>query len=143
MANIAPSKTKYRKVQKGRIRGIAKRGNFLAFGEYGIQVLGRGLLTAEQLEAARVAINRHLKRKGKLWMRVFPQKPVTKKPAETRMGRGKGPVEFWAAVVKPGAIIFEVAGVPGSLARQAMALADAKLPIPCRFISREELDLYN
>jgi large subunit ribosomal protein L16 len=143
MANLAPSKTKYRKIQKGRIRGIAKRGNTIAFGEFAIQVLGRGLLTAQQLEAARVAINRHLKRKGKLWMRVFPQKPVTKKPAETRMGRGKGPVEFWAAVVKPGAIIFEVAGVPGSLAREAMSLADAKLPIPCRFISREELDLYN
>jgi len=143
MANIAPARTKYRKVQKGRIRGVAKGGDKLAFGDFAIQSLARGLVTSAQLEAARVAITRHLKRKGKVWMRVFPHKPVTKKPAETRMGRGKGPVEFWAAVAKPGVILFEIAGVSSTLAREAMSLADAKLPLRCRFLSREELDQYN
>jgi large subunit ribosomal protein L16 len=142
MANILPAKTKYRKVQKGRIRGNAKGGDYLAFGDYGIQSLTRGVLTSAQLEAARVAINRYLKRKGKMWMRVFPHKPVTKKPAETRMGRGKGPVEYWVAVIKPGVILFEVAGVPASLAREAMRLADTKLPLHCRFLNREELEKY-
>lgn len=142
MANILPAKTKYRKVQKGRNRGQAKGGATLAFGDYGIQALGRGGLTASQLEAARVAINRHLKRKGKMWMRVFPHKPVTKKPAETRMGKGKGAVEFWQAIIKPGNIIFEIAGVPAGLAREAMRLADGKMPFKCRFISREEQEQY-
>ena len=143
MANIAPARTKFRKVQKGRIYGSAKGGYELAFGDFAIQALDRGLVTASQLEAARVAITRHLKRKGKVWMRVFPHKPVTKKPAETRMGKGKGPVEFWAAVAKPGVILFEIAGVSSTLAREALALADAKLPFRCRFLSREELDQYN
>jgi large subunit ribosomal protein L16 len=142
MANIAPSRTKYRKVQKGRIRGIAKGGDTIAFGDFAIQSLTRGLVTSAQLESARVAITRHLKRKGKVWMRVFPHKPVSKKPAETRMGRGKGPVEYWAAVIKPGVILFEITGVSNSLAREAMGLADAKLPVHCRFLSREQLDQY-
>lgn len=139
MANLLPAKTKYRKVQKGRNRFRAKGGAELAFGDYGIQALERGLLTASQLEAARIAINRHLKRKGKLWMRVFPQKPVTSKPAETRMGKGKGAVEFWAALIKPGNILFEISGVSGGIAREAMRLADGKVPFLCRFVSREEL----
>lgn len=139
MANLLPAKTKFRKVQKGRNRNAAKGGAELAFGDFGIQALERGLLTAAQLEAARVAINRYLKRKGKVWMRVFPQKPVTKKPAETRMGKGKGAVEYWAAVIKPGVILFEISGVSASLAREAMRLADGKVPFGCRFISREDL----
>jgi len=141
MANLLPSKTKYRKMHKGRIRGDAKGGDYIAFGDFAIQALERGKCTASQLEAARVAINRHLKRKGKLWMRVFPQKSVTKKPAETRMGKGKGGVEYWCAVVKPGTILFEVGGVPASLAREAMRLADGKLPCSCRFLGREGVEL--
>lgn len=139
MANLLPAKTKFRKVQKGRNRHNAKGGTTLAFGDYGIQALERGLLSASQLEAARISINRHLKRKGKMWMRVFPQKPVTQKPAETRMGKGKGAVEFWAVVVRPGNILFEISGVPMGLAREAMRLADGKVPFKCRFLSREEL----
>jgi len=142
MAKQLPARTKYRKVQKGRNRGNAKGGDTLAFGDYGLQVLGRGNLTSNQLEAVRVSITRHLKRRGKVWLRVFPQKPITKKPAETRMGKGKGGVEYWAAVVKPGTIVVEIAGVPASLAREAMRLADRKLPFSCRFISREELEQY-
>ncbi len=142
MAKLLPSKTKYRKVQKGRNRGNAKGGDTLAFGDFGIQALGRGQFTASQLEAARVAINRHLKRKGKLWIRVFPQKPVTKKPAETRQGKGKGSVEYWCAIIKPGTMLFEVSGCSQSLAREAMRRADGKLPFRCRFVSREELEQY-
>lgn len=142
MAKLLPSRTKYRKVQKGRIRGNAKGGDTLAFGEYGLQALDRGRLTASQLEAARVAINRHLKRKGKMWIRVFPHKPVTKKPAETRQGKGKGSVEYWCAVIKPGVIMFELSGVPASLAREAMRLADGKIPMRCRFVSRDELEQF-
>ncbi|MDR1595546.1 MAG: 50S ribosomal protein L16 [Puniceicoccales bacterium] len=138
MSNLSPSKTKHRKVHKGRNRGVAKGSDSIAFGDFGIQAFERGRLTSSQLEAARIAINRHLKRRGKMWMRLFPQKPVTKKPAETRMGKGKGGVEFWVAIVKPGSIIFEVSGVSATLAREAMRLADGKLPVHCRFISREE-----
>lgn len=134
---LSPSRTKYRKTQKGSLAGNAKGGNTLAFGEFGIQALTRGPLTGSQIEAARVAINRHLKRKGKLWIRVFPHKPVTKKPAETRMGKGKGPVEYYVAQIKPGVILFEVAGVPATIAREALRLADTKLPFSCRFVSRE------
>lgn len=142
MANIQPARTKYRKVHKGRIRGEAKAGATLAFGDYGIQTLDRAPLTAAELEAARVAINRHLKRRGKLWMRVFPHKPVTKKPAETRMGKGKGGVEYYVAVVKPGTILFELSGVTIASAREAMALADAKLSVNTRFLAREELESF-
>ena len=142
MANIQPSRTKYRKVHKGRIRGTAQTCNSLAFGDFGIQSMDRYPMTAAQLEAARVAINRALKRKGKLWMRVFPHKPVTKKPAEVRMGSGKGSVEFYVAVIKPGTMLFECSGVPLSVAKEAMRLADTKLPVRCRFISREALETY-
>ena len=142
MANLLPAKTKYRKVHKGRIRGKAKGGATLAFGDFGLQALERGRFTAAQIEASRVAITRNQKRKGKVWMRVFPHKPVTKKPAETRMGQGKGSVAFWCAIVKPGIILFEVSGVTATIARQGMRLADAKIPFRCRFISREELEEY-
>jgi large subunit ribosomal protein L16 len=142
MANLLPAKTKYRKVHKGRNRHGAKGGADLSFGDFGIQALERGLMSSSQLEAARVAINRHLKRKGKVWMRVFPQKPVTKKPAETRMGKGKGGVEFWAVVVRPGNVLFEISGVSPTLAREAMCLADAKMSFGCRFISREEREQF-
>lgn len=134
---LQPSRTKFRRAQKGSNAGKAKRGNTIAFGEYGIQAMTRVRMTGAQIEAARVAINRHLKRKGKVWIRVFPHMPVTKKPAETRMGRGKGPVEFYVALIKPGAILFELAGVPLTVAREAMRLADTKLPCKCRFIARE------
>lgn len=134
---LAPARTKYRKTQKGSLKGNAKRGNTLAFGEFGLQSLTRGPMTGRQIEAARVTISRHLKRKGKLWIRVFPHKPVTKKPAEVRMGSGKGGVEYYVAQIKPGAVLFELSGVPLSLAKEAFCLADAKLPFHCRFIVRE------
>jgi large subunit ribosomal protein L16 len=134
---LMPSRTKYRKSQRRRNRGFAKGGDTLAFGDYGIQALGRGLLTAAQIEAARVAINRYLSRRGKVWIRVFPHKPITKKPAETRQGKGKGSVEFWAANIKPGTILFELSGVGTTAAREAMRLANGKLPIHCRFIHKD------
>jgi large subunit ribosomal protein L16 len=134
---LMPSRTKYRKTQRGRNRGNAKGGDVLSFGEFGIQVLERGLLTANQIEAARVAIQRSLNRRGKLWIRVFPHKPITKKPAETRQGKGKGSVEFYAANIKPGFMLFEVAGVSASAAREAFRLADGKMPLRCRFVSRD------
>ncbi|MDP2138989.1 MAG: 50S ribosomal protein L16 [Candidatus Didemnitutus sp.] len=139
MSTLSPSRTKYRKSFKGTRAGNAKRGNTLAFGEFGLQSLSRGPMTGRQIEAARVTIARHLKRKGKLWIRVFPHKPVTKKPAEVRMGQGKGPVEFYVAVIRPGAVLFELAGVSVTIAREAFRLADAKLPFRCRFIVRESL----
>ena len=138
MAQI-PSRTKYRKVHKGRIRGTAQTGNTIAFGEFGIQSLTRGRMTSRQIEAARVAMTRSLKRKGKVWIRVFPHKPVTKKPAETRMGKGKGSVEKWVAPVRPGLMLFEIAGCSLSAAQEALRLADTKLPFHCRFVVREEL----
>ncbi len=134
---LIPARTKYRKVHKGRIRGRAKRGDFLAFGEFGIQSLSRGKMTSNQIEASRVAITRFLKRKGKLWIRVFPQKPITKKPAETRMGKGKGGVDHWVAVVRPGTVLFELAGCSQTLAREAFSRADSKMPFRCRFIVRD------
>lgn len=139
MPKLLPSRTKYRKVQKGRLRGTAQRGATLAFGTFGIQALRCSYMSSSQIEASRVAITRHLKRKGKVWIRVFPHKPVTKKPAETRMGKGKGPVEKWVASIKPGHVLFEVAGCSATLAREALSLADAKLPFRCRFISLEEI----
>ena len=136
---LLPSRTKYRKVHKGRIYGTAQTCNTLAFGEFGIQSLTRGRMTSQQIEAARVAMTRSLKRKGKVWIRVFPHKSVTKKPAETRMGKGKGSVEYWCAVIKPGTMLFEVAGCSATAAREALRLADTKLPFHCRFVSRDEL----
>ena len=135
---LLPSRTKYRKVHKGRIYGTAQSCNALAFGDFGIQSLTRGRMTSQQIEAARVAMTRSLKRKGKVWIRVFQHKPVTKKPAETRMGKGKGSVERWVAVIKPGTMLFEVAGCSATAAREALRLADTKLPFHCRFVSREE-----
>lgn len=136
---LQPKKTKYRKQQKGRVRGKASRGYTLEFGDFGLKVLEGGWLTAQQLEAGRVAIVRTAKKGAKLWIRVFPDKPITKKPAETRMGKGKGAVEGWVAVVKPGNIIYEIAGVPEEIAREALRLAASKLPFKCKIVSREEL----
>ncbi len=129
-----PKRVKFRKVQRGRTRGVATRGNTVAFGEFGLQALEPGWITATQIEAARIAITRHVKRGGKLWIRIFPDKPVTKKPAETRMGSGKGNPEFWVAVVKPGRMLFEMAGVTEEVAREALRLAAFKLPVRTRFV---------
>ena len=135
---LAPKRIKYRKTFKGRTNGIATRGNTIAFGEYGLMCMEPGWITNRQIEAARVAMTRAMKRGGKVWIRIFPDKPVTKKPAETRMGKGKGNPEGWVAVVKPARILFEVEGVPEALARSSMALAAAKLPLKTRFMKREE-----
>jgi large subunit ribosomal protein L16 len=132
-----PKRVKYRKVHRGRRRGVASRGNQVSFGDYGLQALGPAWLSSRQIEAARRAIVRYLRRGGKLWIRVFPDHPVTARAAETRMGGGKGSVEFWAAVVRPGLMLFEVAGVDESEAREAMRLASQKLPIPTQFVRRE------
>jgi large subunit ribosomal protein L16 len=136
---LMPSKVKYRKQQRGRMRGKAYRGGSLAFGDMGLQVLEPGWITARQIEAGRVAMTRAVKRGGKIWIRVFPDKPYTKKPAETRMGKGKGNPEGWVAVVRPGRVLFEVEGVTEELARKALALAQAKLPVRTRFVRREEI----
>ena len=133
---LMPKRVKYRKQQRGRMRGKAYRGSAVTFGEFGLQALEPAWVTNRQIEAARVAITRSIKRGGKMWIRVFPDKPVTKKPAETRMGKGKGAPEFWVAVVKPGRVMFELAGVPEGLAREAMSRAQHKLPIKTKFISR-------
>jgi len=135
---LAPKRIKYRKTFKGRTTGIATRGNTIAFGEYGLMCMEPGWITSRQIEAARVAMTRAMKRGGKVWIRIFPDKPITKKPAETRMGKGKGNPEGWVAVVKPARILFEVEGVPEALARSSMALAAAKLPLKTRFMKREE-----
>lgn len=135
---LAPKRIKFRKQFKGKTRGIATRGNTVAFGEFGLMTLDPGWITSRQIEAARVAMTREMKRGGKVWIRIFPDKPVTKKPAETRMGKGKGNPEGWVAVVKPARVLFEVEGVPEVLARKAFALAAAKLPVTTRFVKREE-----
>src|SRR5499433_1150221 len=135
---LQPARTKYRKMQKGRMPGTAYRGNTLTYGEFGLMALQPGWLTSRQIEAGRVAITRHVKRGGKLWIRVFPDKPITKKPAETRMGKGKGAPEGWVAVVKPGRIIFEMEGVDYATAQRAMELAAAKLPIKTKFVTRHD-----
>jgi large subunit ribosomal protein L16 len=134
---LAPKKIKYRKRQKGRTKGAAYRGSSLSFGDFGLKALGCGWLTSRQIEAGRVALMRHIKRGGKLWIRIFPDKPVTKKPAETRMGKGKGAPEDWVAVIKPGRILYEMEGVPETIAREAFRLASHKLPIETKFITRE------
>ncbi len=135
---LAPKRIKFRKTFKGRTKGVASRGNTVAFGQFALQSLEPGWVSNRQIEASRVAMTREMKRGGKVWIRVFPDKPVTKKPAETRMGKGKGNPEGWVAVVKPGRILFEVDGVPEALAREAFALAAAKLPLKTRFVKREE-----
>jgi large subunit ribosomal protein L16 len=136
---LMPKRVKYRKQQRGRMNGKAYRGSSVAFGEFGLQALEPAWITNRQLEAARVAITRQIKRGGKVWIRVFPDKPVTKKPAETRMGKGKGAPEFWVAVVKPGRVMFELEGISKVLAKEAMKLGASKLPIRTRFIERHEL----
>ena len=136
MALLMPKRVKYRKAQRGRRRGIAWRGSTVAMGEYGLQALENAWVTNNQLEAARVALSRHVRGGGTIYLRVFPDKPVTKKPAETRMGKGKGMPEFWVAVVKRGRILFEMEGIPEGLARGAMRIAASKLPIKTRFVSR-------
>jgi large subunit ribosomal protein L16 len=133
---LMPKRVKFRKAHRGRMKGTELDGATVAFGEFGLQALGRGWITSQQIEAARRAITRFIKRGGKLWIRIFPDKPVTKKPAETRMGSGKGNPELWVAVVRPGRVLFELAGVPEGIAREAMTLAGHKLPIRTRFVQR-------
>ena len=138
---LMPKKVKFRKQQRGKMRGRAARGADLSFGEYGLQALEACWLTARQIEAGRITISRHMKRKGKLWIRTFPWKPITKKPTEVRMGKGKGDPEFWVDVIRPGKILFEIEGVGEDVAREAMRLASNKLPVKTRFISRENREL--
>ena len=133
---LMPKKVKHRKAHRGRRKGVAKGGHYLAFGDYGLRAMGRGWLTARQIEAARIAVTRHIKRGGRVWIRVFPDKPLTKKPAETRMGKGKGSPELWVAVIKPGRILFEMEGVGPEIARAAFQLASHKLGIPTQFCER-------
>lgn len=134
---LMPKRTKYRKQQKGRVRGKATRGNEVTYGEYGLQAQDAAFITSNQIEAARVAMTRYIKRGGKVWIKIFPDKPITKKPAETRMGKGKGAPEYWVAVVKPGRVMFEIAGVSEDIAREALRLAAHKLPVQTKFIKRE------
>ena len=134
---LIPKRTKYRKMQKGRNRGKATRGNVVNEGEFGLQTVEAGLITANQIEAARIAMTRYIKRGGKVWIKIFPNKPISKKPAETRMGKGKGAVEYWVAPVKPGRILFEIAEVSEEVAREALRLASHKLPVKTKFVTRE------
>jgi large subunit ribosomal protein L16 len=136
---LAPKRVKYRKQMKGRMRGTAFTGSALSFGDFGLKALECGSLTSRQIEAARVAITRHVKRGGQVWIRFFPDKPYTKKPAETRMGKGKGAPEGWVAIIKPGRMLYEIKGVSEDVARQALLLASNKLPIPTRFVSRQDV----
>ena len=136
---LMPKRTKFRKQHRGRMKGTTKGGNRVTFGDYGLQAQSAGWITARQIEAARIALTRHIKRGGKVWINVFPDKPVTEKPAETRMGSGKGNPEYWVAVVKPGRVMFELSGVDEALAREAMRLAGHKLPVKTKFVSREDI----
>jgi len=136
---LSPKRVKYRKQMKGRMRGSAQRGNTVAFGEYGLQALDRGWISNRSIEAARIAMTRHIKRGGKVWIRIFPDKPVTKKPLEIRMGKGKGNPEGWVAVVRPGRVMFELEGVTEEVAKRAMELAAAKLPVKSRFVVRQRV----
>ena len=134
---VMPKRTKYRKMQKGRNRGKATRGNVVNEGEFGLQTVEAGLITANQIEAARIAMTRYIKRGGKVWIKIFPNKPISRKPADTRMGKGKGATEYWVAVVKPGRVMFEIAGIPEEVAREALRLASHKLPVKTKFVTRE------
>jgi large subunit ribosomal protein L16 len=136
---LMPKRIKYRKQQRGKNRGDAQRGNYIAFGQYGLKALEHHWITSRQIEAARIAMTRYIKRGGKVWIRIFPDKPVTKKPAETRMGKGKGAPEYWVAVIKPGRVMFEIEGVPEEIAKEAMRLAAHKLPIKTKFVTRNEI----
>jgi large subunit ribosomal protein L16 len=135
---LSPKRVKHRKVQKGRMTGLAYRGSEVSFGDYGLQATACGRVTSRQIEAARIALTRHVKRGGKVWIRVFPDKPISKKPAETRMGKGKGGPEFWVAVVKPGRVMYELDGVPEDIAKEAFRRAGHKLPLSTRFVKRGE-----
>ncbi|MCX8131389.1 MAG: 50S ribosomal protein L16 [Clostridia bacterium] len=135
---LMPKRVKHRKVMRGRMKGVATRGNVVSSGEYGLQATEPAWITSNQIEAARIAMTRFIKRGGQVWIKIFPDKPITQKPAETRMGSGKGSPEYWAAVVKPGRILFEIAGVPEETAREAMRLAMHKLPIKCKFVTRDK-----
>jgi large subunit ribosomal protein L16 len=138
---LLPKRVKHRKQQRGRLTGKATRGNFVAYGEYGMYSTEPCWITSNQIEAARIAINRYVKRGGKVWIKIFPDKPVTKKPAEVRMGSGKGAVEYWVAVVKPGRVMFEIAGVPEATAKEALRLAMHKLPCKCKIVSKADLEV--
>ena len=135
---LQPKRTKFRKMHKGRNRGLSSRGSRVSFGEFGLKATGRGRITARQIEAARIAVTRHMKRQGQVWIRVFPDKPITKKPAEVRMGKGKGAPEYWVAVIKPGTIMFEAGGVKTEEAREALRLAAQKLPVRTKFVVRRD-----
>ncbi|MCQ2462219.1 MAG: 50S ribosomal protein L16 [Clostridia bacterium] len=135
---LMPKRVKRRRVQRGRLKGAAHKGNTVTYGEYGLQALEPAWITSRQIEAARIAMTRYIKRGGQVWIKIFPDKPITEKPAETRMGSGKGSPEYWVAVVKPGRVMFEIAGVEESLAKEAMRLAANKLPIKCKFVTKEE-----
>ena len=135
---LQPKKTKHRKMQKGRIKGTAQRGSQVAFGSFGIKTLEEKFITARQIEAARIAVTRYMKREGKVWIRIFPDKPITNKPAEVRMGKGKGALSHWVAVVKPGRVLFEADGVPYEVAKEAMRLAAQKLPVKTKFVTRTD-----
>ena len=134
---LLPKRTKFRRVQRGRMKGKATRGNVVTYGEFGLQADGPGWITSNQIEAARIAMTRYIKRGGQVWIKIFPHKPVTEKPAETRMGSGKGSPEYWVATVKPGRVMFEIAGVPEDVAKEAMRLAMHKLPVKCKFVKAE------
>ncbi len=135
---LQPKRTKFRKKQKGRVKGIAQRGNSISFGSFGIKSLEAGWITSRQIEAARIAVTRKMKREGQVWIRIFPDKPVTKKPAEVRMGKGKGAPEYWVAVIKPGTIMFEAGGVTTEVAKEALRLAAQKLPVRTKFVTRRD-----
>ena len=137
---LLPKRVKYRRVQRGRLKGVAHRGNKVNYGDFGLQALEPAWITSRQIEAARIAMTRYIKRGGKVWIKIFPDKPITEKPAETRMGSGKGSPEYWVAVVKPGRVMFEIGGVDEALAREAMRLAANKLPIKCKFVVKAEQD---
>ena len=136
---LQPKRTKYRKQHKGRNRGLAQRGNAVSFGEFGLKAMGRGRVTSRQIEAARRAMTRHVKRGGKIWIRIFPDKPITKKPLEVRQGKGKGNVEYWVALIQPGRVLYEMSGVSEEIARGAFRRAAAKLPVATRFVTRQSL----
>ena len=138
---LSPTREKYRKQQRGRLKGKATRNNQVSYGDYGLMALERKLITNRQIEAARVAMTRHIRRGGRVWIRIFPHKPYTKKPAETRMGKGKGAPEYWVAPVKPGTMLFELEGVPFEIAREAIALAGSKLPIKTKLVTRHNLEI--
>jgi len=140
---LQPKRTKYRKMHKGRVKGLAQRGHELSFGNFGIKSLEPGWITSRQIEAARIAMTRAMKREGQVWIRIFPDKPITKKPAEVRMGKGKGAPEYWVAIVKPGTIMFEVAGVPMEIAKEGMRLAAQKMPVACKFVVRPDYNEEN